>query len=701
MRKKIVCSIIILFLATGVFAGGIDLSNLSGIDISTLKNITGAEKQMKTYYGDSLIYLDTTNLDTTGRMGLKNFTIDTTNRFETVIESTYNSNNYSFLLPDSQKLRQFGYDIFSHISSKEIIARSFSNKDYTIAPGDRIIINITGELVKRINLTVDNNGKIFIPEVGDVKVWGKTIDKVKEDIRSAIFKKYTNVDVDVELGSLHNIQVYIIGEVKRPGIYNISAMMSPIQLIYLAGGVKKTGTLRDIKLISNKKYNFDFYKMILYGYRYKGIYLHSGDIVYVPPIGKTVALAGAVKSPGIYEFKKNETLKTLLKYAGGELPFADKKRIQIVSAKGKEKVTKDYIADTYSLLINKYGNLKLKDGDFISVPAMDNTIYDYVKIGGAVKLPGRYAFKDGMDLSTLVNLAGGTKKGAFLDNAFVYRYIDGTRDSIIPVNLADVIKNKSTFILEDWDSVYVFKKGDIIPNDSVYIYGAVRYPGLYVLKHGKSLKNLIDICGGFNENAFKEGVIFTRKLNAMNRARTNMLISMNQKLLATEAILSNENSSLDEKSKEDLIQYKNDLLKTIAGAKDRNRIILNVNDSSDVNINIANGDSIYVPEKSNTVQIIGAVYNPATLMYKEGKSLRYYLSKVGGFKESADRKGMYVLRASGIVDKNTKVIYPGDAIVVPEQFVQRTDWGPILRDIATIISQLAVAVVSVYSIVKQ
>jgi len=120
-----------------------------------------------------------------------------------------------------------------------------------------------------------------------------------------------------------------------------------------------------------------------------------------------------------------------------------------------------------------------------------------------------------------------------------------------------------------------------------------------------------------------------------------------------------------------------------------------------VNINIANGDSIYVPEKSNTVQIIGAVYNPATLMYKEGKSLKYYLSKVGGFKESADRKGMYVLRASGIVDKNTRVIYPGDAIVVPEQFVQKTDWGPILRDIATIISQLAVAVVSVYSIVKQ
>lgn len=206
---------------------------------------------------------------------------------------------------------------------------------------------------------------------------------------------------------------------------------------------------------------------------------------------------------------------------------------------------------------------------------------------------------------------------------------------------------------------------------------------------------------GFNENAFKEGVIFTRKLNTMNRARTNMLISMNQKLLATEAILSNENSSLDEKSKEDLIQYKNDLMKTIAGAKDRNRIILNVNDSSDVNINIANRDSIYVPEKSNTVQIIGAVYNPATLMYKEGKSLKYYLSKVGGFKESADRKGMYVLRASGVVDKNTRVIYPGDAIVVPEQFVQRTDWGPILRDIATIISQLAVAVVSVYSIVKQ
>ncbi|NIA23039.1 MAG: hypothetical protein GWP03_02580 [Proteobacteria bacterium] len=701
MRKKAVLSIIFVFLAMSVFADGINLSNLSGVDLSTLKNLSGAKNSLKTYYGDSLIYLDTTNLDTTNIMAANSLAVDTTNRFETVIESTYNSNDYNFLSPDSQKLRQFGYDIFKHIAAEEIVARNFSNKDYTIAPGDQITINITGELVKQDILNVDNGGKIFIPNVGDVEVWGKTIKDARKAIRKAVFKKYSNVNVGVSLGNLHNIQVYIIGEVKRPGIYNISAMMSPIQLIYLAGGIKKMGTLRDIKLISNKRYNFDFYKMILHGYRYKGIYLHSGDIVYVPPIGKTVALSGAIKSPGIYEFKNGETLKNLLKYSGGELPFADKKRIQIVTAKGKEKVTKDYTADTYFLLLNKYGKIKLRDGDFISVPVMDNTVYDYVKIDGAVKLPGRYAYKKGMDLNTLLNLAGGVRKGAFLENAFVYRYIDGTRDSIISVGLSDILQNKGKFILADWDSVCVFKEGDIIPNDSVYIYGAVKYPGLYVLKHGKSLKNLIDICGGFNENAFEEGVIFTRKLNTLNRARTDMLISMNQKLLATQAILSNENNTMDEKSKEDLIQYRNDLLKTISGAKDRNRIILNVNDSSDVYINITNGDSIYVPEKSNTVQIIGAVYNPATLMYEKGESIRYYLDKVGGFKGNADKKGMYVLRASGIVDKNTRKIYPGDAIVVPEQFVQRTDWGPIIRDVATIISQLAVAAVSVYSIVKK
>ncbi len=678
-----------------IFADGIDLSNLKGVDLSTLKNMmqNQNQQQLNSYNGDSLINSDTSNM-MVYYQGVQNM-------FQTAIESTYNTNNYNFLLPDSQRLEQFGYDIFEHVTASDIVTRNYTNENYSIAPGDRIIISITGELVKQAKVRVDNNGKIFIPDVGDVVVWGRTIKEAEKAIRKAVFKKYTNVKIDVSLGALHNIQVYVIGEVSRPGIYNVSAMMSPIQLIYLAGGIKKTGTLRNIKLVSDIRYNFDFYKLILYGYRYKGIYLHSGDIVYVPPVGKTVAIAGAVKSPGIYEFKRGETLKDVIKYAGGELPFADKEHIQIVTIKKKKKITKDLFANSYASLIKKYGRLKLIDGDFISVPVMDNTIYDYVKIDGAVRLPGRYAYKDGLDLKTLLDLAGGVKRGANLKNVFVYRYIDGARDSIIHVRLDSILKDKINFTLDDWDSVHVFSENEINPSDSVYIYGAVKYPGIYVLKHGESLKHLFEVCGGFNNNAFKEGVVFTRRLNSLNRARTDMLITMNQKLLATEAILSNDNSSLDDKSKSDLIQYRNDLLKIIQGAKERNRIILNVNDSSDINIDIANGDSIYVPEKNNTVQVIGAVYNPAILMYRDGKSLRYYLDKVGGFKENADRKGMYVLRASGIVDKNTRKIYPGDAIVVPERFIQKTDWGPILRDVATIISQLAVAVVSVYSIVKK
>ena len=692
MIKRIILSVFLLFLSASIFADGVDLSNLQGVDISTLKSMVKDSSKLNTYNADSII----------NQEEVVNPIQKPTPPEKSIIEKAYKYNKYKDLLPRHQRIVQFGYDIFKHITVSDIVTRNYTYDSYSIAPGDQIIMNITGELVKQVKLQVDNNGKIFIPDVGDVDVWGRTIKEAEKAIRKVVFKKYTNVNIDISLGALHNIQVYVLGEVARPGIYNVSAMMSPIQIIYIAGGVKKTGTLRDIRIISDRRYNFDFYKLILYGYRYKGIYLHSGDIVYVPPIGKTVAVAGAVKSPGIYEFKRGETIKDVIKYAGGELPFADKEHIQIVTIKKKKKITKDLFANSYTSLIKKYGRIKLIDGDFISVPVMDNTIYDYVKIDGAVKLPGRYEYKKGLDLKTLLDLAGGVKRGAYIKNAFVYRYIDGTRDSIIHVRLDSILNDKINFALADWDSVYVFSENEINPTDSVYIYGAVKYPGIYLLKHGESLKHLFEVCGGFNNNAFKEGVVFTRRLNSLNRARTDMLITMNQKLLATEAILSNDNSSLDDKSKSNLIQYRNDLLKIIQGAKDRNRIILNVNDSSDINIDIANGDSIYVPEKNNTVQVIGAVYNPAILMYREGKSLRYYLDEVGGFKENADRKGMYVLRASGIVDKNTqKILYPGDAIVVPERFVQKTNWGPILRDVATIISQLAVAVVSVYSIVKK
>ncbi len=777
MRKLPIFILLFVSLISFAFGEQLDLSKYTSSNLREIQEALESQGQLEMYTEDSLLAIDTTVAESIKLQAI-----------ESVVESIYNSKNYNFLLPDSQIIFQFGYDNFKHVTASEMYSSMHTDYNYIIGPGDNIVVSISGELVLQQTIIVDKNGKIFIENIGDLNVWGKNLLSIKKDITNAVNKKYSNINVDVTLGQLRNIQVYVVGEVVRPGIYNVSAMMSPLQLIYIAGGIKKTGSLRNIKLISQKRYTLDFYRLILKGVKYNDIFMNSGDIIYIPPIGKTIAFMGAVKTPGIYEIKKNESINTLLGYAGGILPVGNKNHLQLVTFRNSKRITKDYIAETHSKLLSKLRNVKCNDGDIVSIPIAYSRIHKYVKIYGEVKQPGKYAFVKNMNIKELIKKSGGFTKDSYMEKGFIFRYIDKTRDTIFSFTPGDYIDKKLDIELKEWDSVYIFSSDEILPSDSVFIYGAVKnpgtysfhknislenliflaggylreanedscelyktieksikfinlkdstdiniklspfdvvnikydknkerlktavvagnvkYPGIYAFKDGETLNSLIKRTGGFTDNAFKEGVVFIRKSVSIlgNKARRDLVNSLNIKLLEEQTSMSTtgEMTAEDLKLRMQMLQQKKSLIWAVSNIKTPGRVVIDIDNERDINISLEDGDSIYVPEINNTVQIVGAVYNPAALIYNKGKSVRYYLNQVGGLKSSADRRNMYILRASGIVDKNMRKVTRGDAIIIPEKFVVRTDWRPIIKDIVTIVSQLAIATVSIYSIIK-
>ncbi|HET9165276.1 MAG TPA: polysaccharide biosynthesis/export family protein, partial [Candidatus Angelobacter sp.] len=294
----------------------------------------------------------------------------------------------------------FGQSLFRNVPSTFApVDRIPVTPEYLIGPGDELLVRAWGQIDVNYRAVVDRTGAIYLPKIGPVSVAGVRYDQLNTYMKAAISRVFKNFDLDVTLGRLRAVQVFVVGQVRRPGSYTVSSLSTLVNALFASGGPSKRGSMRHILLKRQGKdvTDFDLYDLIAFGDKSKDVQLLSGDVILVPPVGRLVALAGSVNVPGIYELKEHETLGEILGYAGGFTTTASGQKTFI------DRIDDRRVRHTAELDLSSAGlKTELKDGDIVRLlhisPRFDNAI----TLRGNVAVPGRYPWRQGMRVKDLI-----------------------------------------------------------------------------------------------------------------------------------------------------------------------------------------------------------------------------------------------------------------------------------------------------------
>ena len=447
-------------------------------------------------------------------------------------------------------LEQFGYDMFAGISNTFApISDMPVPYDYIIGPGDTFAVQAFAATNVQYNLTVTREGLLLIPDAGAVTVSGLTFEEAKIAISEAIETKRIGIKTLVTLSEFRSIQIMLVGEVAKPGSYSVSGFSTLINALASSGGIKRSGSLRNIQVKRQGKLvtTFDLYELLLKGDDSANIYLRQGDLVFVPPVGSTIGIAGEILRPAIYEVAKEKTVEQILTLAGGLLPTANKQNAQIerVSQRG-----------TYTLMQanfeQKGKSLEIKNGDLIRVFPVLNKMDDVILLSGHVLTPGGFQWFDGMKVSDLIQSRNVLRQGAEFNAAVIQRENrEDKRTEAIYFNLYNAISDKNSsdnITLHPRDQVIIFdthspRAGQLTkvvakmtneatataPAKVVDVKGAILHPGSYPLHVGTRLLDMVEYAGGL-----EAGVDLNYALLARTDLRTDRLyfvkIALNQAL---------------------------------------------------------------------------------------------------------------------------------------------------------------------------
>ncbi|MCP3688064.1 MAG: hypothetical protein GY784_06590, partial [Gammaproteobacteria bacterium] len=414
------------------------------------------------------------------------------------------------------RLELFGYEMFSSVATTFAPITSVPvPQDYVIGPGDIFTVQAFGAADVQYSLAVTAEGLILVPGAGAISVSGLTFIEARQIISAAIERQRIGIKTVLTLTELRSIQVMLVGEVAQPGSYAVSGFSTLINTLISCGGIKRSGSLRNIQVKRGGKViaTMDLYKLLLNGDDSANIFLRQGDLIFIPPIGPTVGIAGEVLRPAIYEIGAQRKVSQVLSLAGGLLPTASKTQAQI-----------ERVADTglYTLLqanLTKTGkDIPLRNGDLIRVFPVLDKMDDVVLLSGHVLTPGGYEWHKGMRITDLVGPANILRQGAEFDVAMVQRENRREkRTEVIYFNLGDAVSNpasQSNIHLQPRDQLIIFNThsaraeqlsrvvlklkreatGDS-PVKTVELKGALRHPGVYPLQPGTRLLDMINNAG--------------------------------------------------------------------------------------------------------------------------------------------------------------------------------------------------------------
>lgn len=411
----------------------------------------------------------------------------------------------------------FGRDIFN---TQNLTFEPGTNlptpNNYRLGAGDEIIIDVWGTSQATIQETISPDGAIHIDKLGLVFLNGMTVSQATGYLRKELNKIYAGLSeenptshIKVSLGNSRTIQVNIMGEVLHPGTYALSAFSTVFHALYSAGGVSEIGSLRDIQVTRNGKViaHVDVYDFIMHGNTQDDISLQEGDVIIVSPYQALVKIEGNVKRPMKYEMKEDETVATLLKYAGQFSSDAYTRSMKLVRQNGKEY-------QIFTIDDMDYSVFKLKDGDVLTAEAILNRFANKLEIKGAVYRPGIYQFSGELNtVKQLIEKADGIMADAFLSRAVLHRQREDLTLEIIQVDLKNILNgSKPDITLKRNDVLYIPSIHDLQEMGSIEVFGEIARPGKYVYADNMTLEDLIIQAGGLLESASTVKVDISRRI---------------------------------------------------------------------------------------------------------------------------------------------------------------------------------------------
>ena len=411
--------------------------------------------------------------------------------------------------PDAQGKRVFGRDIFSQANPSFQPNTNMPIPDsYVLGPGDQVVVDIYGASQNTLVHTISPEGTITVSGYGPISLTGLTVAGAQAKLRSTIGSRYQSSNLRLTVGSTRTIQVNILGEVRAPGTYHLSAFANVFYALYRAGGTSSLGTLRNIKVFRNGRLItvVDLYEMILNGRLAGNIQLRDNDVIQVEPYQALVGITGNVKRPMFYEMRKNESVATLLKYAGGFTGDAHKKSVRLVRQAGERYSV--YNVDEFDM-----ASFKLEDGDAITVDGMINRYENMVEIKGAVFRPGPFQLGSVTTVRSLVEAAEGVTEDAFTGHAVLHRLKADRSLETVPVDLQGILNGTVADIpLNNEDVLFIPTQEDMRQERTLTITGEVMSPGVYEFADNTTIEDLIVMAGGLTDQASLGKVDVSRRI---------------------------------------------------------------------------------------------------------------------------------------------------------------------------------------------
>ena len=695
------------------------------------------------------------------------------------------------LLPDSLLMsmqekggrKVFGRDIFNN---KELTFEPNMNiatpQNYRLGPGDAVFVDIYGASQKSIQATVTPDGTIVLEGFGPVTVSGLTVAQANARLKATLGARYSSSKVRLTVGQTKTIMVNVMGEVAAPGTYTLSAFASVFHALYMAGGTNDIGTLRNIKVYRNNKLGttVDIYDYILNGKLTGNVRLADNDVIVVGPYDCLVNVTGKVKRPMFYEMKRNESVGTLLKYAGGFTGDAYKKTVKVIRKSGSK----------YSIFnVGEFdvSSFKIEDEDSIAVDSVIPRYSNMVEVRGAVFRPGMYQVGGEITgVRSLLEHADGVTEDAFLKHAVMHRLKFDRTLEVIQVDVEGIMSGRVADIpLKNEDVLYIPSKKDLQEQQTFTIHGEVIYPGKYAYADNTTIEDLIIQAGGLTDAASVMKVDVARRIADAHAieatdtiartysfklkdgfvidgtpgfvlmpydevyVRTSPGFSEQKNVLVQGEIMFSGTYTLSKKNQRlsELIKEAGGLTNTAyaRGARLERRLTpeerarmetilrmvksqsgsgdtldirkLDIRDTYSVGIQLdkaleepgsnydvvlRQGDRIYIPEYTNTVKISGDVMYPNTVTYRQGKGVKYYVDKAGGWGNRAKKSRAYIVYMNGTVAQVGRGVKPepGCEIVVPTKPESRKMSTGEIVSIASGSASIAAMIATIANIIK-
>ena len=722
-------------------------------------------------------------------------------------------------------LKPFGYDLFAGVPTTFAPATDVPvPTEYVVGPGDTFRVQLIGTTRGNYSLVVGRDGQINFPELGPIVVSGQRFDDARQMLEQRVAEQMIGTRASISMGELRSIRIFVLGEAEQPGSYTVSGLSTVTNALFLSGGVKTIGSLRNIELKRNGATvsRLDLYDLLLKGDTRGDVRLQPGDVIFIPPVGPTVGITGEVTRPATYELRGETTAEQLLALGGGLRPLAEPRLatleriddqrnrtvvdidLSAVPGRGAQIRSGDIlripgVRPTLENSVSVFGHVH-RSGDYQFRPGMRlsdaitsldelkpnaeqhyvlirreqqdrriavfsadlgqalaqrgsaadiqlaprDRVYVFdletgrdriveplmrdlrmqsrfgdplqaVSVGGKVKIPGQYPLEPGMRVSDLIRAGGSLDDAAFGGTAELTRR-DATigesrKSQLIEVDLAKVRAGDPTanILLQPFDFLVVKEVPDWGLQEQVQLQGEVRFPGIYSVTKGETLRSLLARAGGLTEMAFPKGSIFTRtSLKERERQQIADLTQRMQTDLTQLALTASQNTSANAAQ---ALTVGQSLLAGLRGAEPVGRLVIDINavnaapPGSEKDITLKDGDRLVVPRISQEVTVIGEVQSVTSHLYSVAQSRDDYIELSGGATRRADRSRVYVVRADGSVlggsgrawfSRRDVDIEPGDTVVVPLD-VERLPALPTWQAVTQVLYNLAITLAAVNS----